>query len=366
MTPILALLLGLALGAGVAYLVARRLHEADLARVRAEGEARAADYERRGGAIDAMLAPVRESLDRYDAAIREMERDRARSFAMLAERMDQVARASEGLRGETATLSRALRSANVRGSWGEVQLRRVCELAGMLEHCDFETQRTVGDDEARLRPDLVVRLPGGRSIVVDAKVPASAFLEATACDDDAARRAHLGQHAAQLRRHVDALARKAYWEQFGDAPEFVVLFLPGEAFLSAALEQDPALLEDAVGRRVIVATPTTLIALLKAVAWGWRQERVAEEAQRVAALGRELHDRLRTATAHVQDVGTHLGRAVAAYNRTVGSLERRVLATARRFDELGVPVGDAIPELVPVELVPQEVVVRADVERLPS
>lgn len=353
MAAAFSFLLGVALGAAVSWLVARRLGVAALAQARADADARVAEYERRGGAIDALLAPVRDSLERYDDALRDIERERTRSFATLAERIDQVARASEGLRGETATLARALRSGNVRGSWGEVQLRRVCELAGMLEHCDFETQRTVGDDDARLRPDLVVRLPGGRAIVVDAKVPASAFLDAIGCVDDARRSELLAHHAAQLRRHVDQLARKAYWEQFAEAPEFVVLFLPGEAFLAAALESDPGLLEESVARRVIVATPTTLIALLKAVAYGWRQERVADEAQRVAALGRELHDRLRTAAAHVQDVGTHLGRAVAAYNRSVGSLERRVLATARRFDELGVPVGDPIPELLPVDLTPQ-------------
>jgi len=380
-------LLGGALGALIAMLVARRLNAAALAQARAEGDARveaaaraeaqlresfqalagdalrgnaesflrlaSAEHERRTASIESLLAPVRDGLARYDSALQAIEKDRTRSFAALHERLEQLARASDGVRRETATLARALRSANVRGSWGEVQLRRVCELAGMLEHCDFETQRTVHGPDASLRPDLVVRLPAGRTIVVDAKVPLDAFLEASACEDEGERRTLLERHAAQLRRHVESLSRKAYWEQFESSPEFVILFLPGEAFFAAALESEPALVEQAVAQRVIVATPTTLIALLKAVAFGWRQERVAEEAAQVAALGRELYERLRVASAHVADVGVHLGRAVSAYNRSVSSIERRVLVSARRFVELGAARGDLLPELTPLDALPQ-------------
>ena len=388
------LVVGAVIGALVTSVVARRLRESELARARAETEARVeaatraetqlresfhalagdalrgnaesflrlanSEHERRTASLDALLVPVREGLARYDAALQTIERDRTRSFATLSERLDQIARASDGLRGETATLSRALRSANVRGSWGEVQLRRACELAGMLEHCDFETQQTVGSGDAIQRPDLVVRLPAGRAVVVDAKAPLGAFLEAAACEDEDRRRTLLAQHAAHVRRHVESLSRKAYWEQFAETPEFVVLFLPGEAFFAAALEHDPALLERAVADRVIVATPTTLIALLKAVAYGWRQERVAEEAARVASLGRELYERLRVATTHISEVGTHLGRAVGAYNRSVASMERRVLVSARRFVELGADRGDALPELTPLEAFPHAVTATAE------
>jgi len=326
-----------------------QLARQELERVRA---ATATETTQKQQAIDALLAPIRDGLASYDAKLNEIERQRADTFATLAERIDLVTRTSESLRSETASLGRALRSANTRGTWGEVQLRRVCELAGMLDHCDFRTQASVDGDEGKLRPDMVVSLPGGTTIVVDAKAPATAFLEAAGCEDEGRRRELLGQHATHVRRHMDALSRKSYWEQFDQAPEFVVLFLPSEALFSAALEHEPALIEQGVTLGVIVATPTTLISLLKAVAIGWRQERIAETAQEVSALGRQLYERLCTLGEHFEELGGHLGKAVSAYNRSVGSLEKRVLVAARKFEGLGAGGKKVIGELSEIEMVP--------------
>jgi DNA recombination protein RmuC len=255
------------------------------------------------------------------------------------------------LSGETANLVKALRTAPARGRWGELQLRRVVELAGMLEHCDFALQETFGA-ERRLRPDLVVRLPGGKSEVVDAKAPLEAYLEAHEAPDDGVREVKLKDHARQVRSHVVSLAGKAYWSELEDAPDFVVMFLPGEPFFAAALQADPSLVEWAADQRVILAGPTTLIALLRAVHYGWQQERIAEEAQQVSALGRELYDRLATLGRHFERVGGHLDKAVGAYNEAVGSLETRVLVSARRFKELGAAgSGSEIGELAPIDRV---------------
>ena len=307
-----------------------------------------------GERLELLLAPLRGELARYDQRLSSMDRERAMQFGALAEQLHVVTATSEGLRDETRQLASALRAPASGGRWGEIQLRRVVELAGMREHCDFETQVSTsaedGDgDVRRLRPDMVVRLPGGRSVIVDAKAPLSAYLDAVQQPD---RRASLLRaHAAQLRTHVDALARKGYWQQLGPGgtPEFVVLFLPGEAFFAAALEADPALLDDSASRGVILATPTTLIALLRAVSFGWREARMADGAREIGALAATLYERLSTLGGHVSELGSALDRAVTSYNRAVGSLESRVFVTARRFRELGVaPDRGDIAALEPV------------------
>ena len=244
---------------------------------------------------------------------------------------------------------KALRTPHVRGRWGEIQLRRVVELAGMLQYCDFTEQETVTTEDSRIRPDVIVRLPGNRTIVVDAKVPFEAFYESISTMDDNVRREKLKEHARLVRAHVTQLSRKSYWETVQPTPEFVLLFLPGENFYSAALENDPKLIEDGVNQGVIIATPTTLIALLKAVSYGWRQERMAANAQEVSRLGKDLYDRLRTFTSYFADIGKGLDRALESYNKGVGSLEARVLVTARKFKERGAIAGEEIETLEPID-----------------
>jgi DNA recombination protein RmuC len=312
------------------------------------------DLEKRQSAIAELLAPVRESLSKVDAKIGEIEKGRIDAYASLSQQVKSMAETQQALRAEAGNLVKALRTPQVRGRWGEIQLRRVVEIAGMVNYCDFNEQETVSGEAGRLRPDLVVRLPGGKSVVVDAKVPLSAYLEAAEAPSEAVRLAKLQEHARQVRDHVTALSRKSYFDQFQPAPEFVVLFLPGESFFSAALEQDPSLLEAGAGKNVVLATPTTLIALLKAVAYGWKQENLAENAREVSALGRELHKRLSDMGGHVAKLGRALSGSVEAYNATVGSLESRVLVSARRFKELEASsVDDAIEPLSPVEHAPR-------------
>jgi DNA recombination protein RmuC len=307
------------------------------------------DLEARQKAVADMVAPVRESLTKVDEQIHQMEVARGDAYGELRSQVQSLITTQKELQSQTGNLVRALRTPNVRGRWGEIQLRRVVEIAGMLSYCDFSEQETVISESGRLRPDLVVKLPGGKHVVVDAKTPLQAFLEAFETTDEDARRVCLANHARQVRDHMNTLSGKKYWEQFEATPEFVVMFLPGETFFSAALEQDAGLIEHGVLNRVIPASPTTLIALLKAINYGWNQEKLARNAQQISALGKELHDRLRLLASHITSVGTGLDRAVESYNKAVGSLESRVLVSARKFAELGASVADDIPELEPIE-----------------
>jgi DNA recombination protein RmuC len=375
---VVGLIIGLLLGAAGAWLVARAqaatlrvelgheqgrtaLAEQTEGDLKARFDALAADALRKNNesflelaaaklgqkeqAVEHLVAPLKESLQKVDGKLQELEVARKGAYSSLSEQVRQLLETQKDLRSETGNLVSALRDRpNVRGRWGEIQLRRVVEMAGMLEHCDFETQAHVATEDGRLRPDLIVQLPGGKKVVVDAKMAGQAYLESLQCEDDESRLAKLREHARQVRDHITKLSAKSYWSQFDQTPEFVILFIPGETFLSAALEQDPALIEDGVNQQVIIATPTTLIALLRAVSYGWRQETVAESARAVSDLGRELYSRLATMTDHFAKVGRGLETAVRSYNETVGSLETRVLPSARKFKEHGIsPAGELAP-----------------------
>ena len=304
------------------------------------------DLDHRQQSIDNLVRPLQDTLGQVQTKLQEVERDRASSESRLNEQLQTLATS-------TTNLERALQTPHVRGGWGEVQLRRVVELAGMLDHCDFTEQTTVTSDDRKLVPAMVVKLPGGRHIIVDAKVPYVAYRQAVESQGQEERLARLKEHAGQVKAHMTELGSRGYWAQFQPAPEFVFMFLPGEGYFSAALQHDPALIEFGVGQRVIPASPLTLIALLRAVAYGWLQERIARNAETVSQLGRELYERIWRLAGHLDDLSKGLTRTVDAYNRTVGTIESRVLVTARRFKELGVSAAEPIPETNTVERTPR-------------
>lgn len=308
------------------------------------------DLAQKEQAIAELLKPVRESLTRVDAQMQEIEKTRAGAYQGLIEQVKSLGETQQQLRGETGRLASVLRSTGARGRWGEIQLRRVVELAGMQDHCDFYEQQSAEGESGRLRPDMLVKMPGGKTIVVDSKVPFSAYDRAISANDDATRAAAYREHAQAVREHIKALAAKSYWEQFGEAPEFVIMFLPAETFFGAAVEHDPGLIEFSAEKNVMLTTPMTLIALLRAVHYGWRQEKLAENAKLISDLGGELYKRVAKLGDHFARLGKNLGNAVDAYNDAVGSLERTVLPQARKFKELhAAPADREMPLLDPLE-----------------
>ncbi len=329
----------------------------------------AAELDQRRQAVEHMVGPLTETLGKVETHLQAVEKERTSAYSALRIQVEQMRSTSEQLRAQTASLVTALRAPQVRGRWGEMQLRKVVESAGMVEHCDFTEQETAAGPDGVMRPDLIVKLAGGKQVVVDAKVSFAGFIEAMEANDDATRTARLRAHARHLRDHVDRLAAKAYWECFSPTPEFVVMFVPADAFLQAALEQEPALLEYAFERKVVIATPSNLIALLRTVGYAWRQEALAANAQRVFELGRELHSRLATMGGHLAKLGGQLESAVKAYNSTVASLESRVFVTARRFSELKVADEDLEPpgqiSQVPRQVQAPELVASADDSLVP-
>jgi DNA recombination protein RmuC len=313
------------------------------------------DLKQRQQAIEGLLTPIKAALDKTEQQIANIEKDRKEAYGGIREQLVAMSEAQTALQAETRNLVRALRRPEVRGQWGEMTLRRLAELAGLVERCDFEEQTTVETDDGRQRPDMIVNLPNGRQLVVDVKTPLDAYLNAVEAEDDAARELALKRHADNVRQRVSELAKKSYWSQFENSPEFVILFIPGDQFLSAALQRQPDLLENALHQKVILATPTSLVALLKAVAYGWRQVALEENAKKIQGIGEDLYQRLAAFSTHLSRLGRQLGGSVDAYNSAVGSLERMVLPGARKFREMGVASRKDIEDLPPLEQRPRKV-----------
>lgn len=369
MAYVLIALLCLLAGAALGWLAAKSRSAAETAAMSARLEA-ARDNETRleqslravtadaaaqsRTALNELLAPLRDSLQRYEQHVGDVERSRLAAYTELRTQVAQVAQTGEALRDQTGQLVSALRAPQVRGRWGEHQLRRIVEAAGMLEHCDFTEQTSASIEDQTVRPDLVVRLAGGKHVVVDAKAPINAYLDALETVEESARDGQLDMHAKQLRAHVNQLSKKEYWRAFDVSPEFTVLFVPADAFLDAALQRDPSLLEHAFARDIVLATPATLVALLRTVAYSWRQEALAENAAQVHTLGKEMYSRLATMSGHLAKLGSSLTGAVTAYNSALGSLESRVLVTARKFAELGVS-QDTLPQPEQIEVAARQV-----------
>jgi DNA recombination protein RmuC len=312
------------------------------------------DLEARQKAVETLVVPIKETLTRYEEQIKSLEKVRGEHYGSLSEQVRQLLDSEQRLQRETANLVNALRTPSVRGRWGEFTLRRVVELAGMMEYCDFYEQESLKSETGKLRPDLIVRLPGRRTIVVDSKAPLQAYLEALDALDEETRRLRLQAHARQIRVHLQSLSSKSYWEQMELTPDFVVMFIPGEPFYTAAVEQDPKIFEDGILQKVILATPVSLIPLMLTIAYGWKQERLQENAQKISELGKSLYDRLCTLASHFNELGSSLGRSVEAYNKAIGSLENRVLVAARRFKELGVTAQGELAESTPLEVGPRK------------
>ncbi|MDP2753549.1 MAG: DNA recombination protein RmuC [Nitrospirota bacterium] len=327
-----------------------RLASEHLGKVVADTKGKLGEHQ---AAMDGMIKPLYETLKRYEEQIRSIEESRHKAYGSLEEQLRALALTHENLQRETSNLVSALRKPQVRGRWGEMQLRRVAELSGMSMHCDFTEQQSMDTEKGRIRPDMIVHLPMEREIVVDSKVSLEAYLDAIAATTEDERKAKMEKHAQQVRSHMNKLASKEYWSQFKQSPEFVVLFIPGESFLSSALDMDNTIIEDGIEKRVIVATPTTFIALLRAIAYGWRQEQLTKNAQEISELGRQLYERMNTLVQHFDSIGSNLEKAISAYNKAVGSMESRILPSVRRFKELGVTGADEIPVIEQIDQTPR-------------